>query len=104
MAETAPSSLDQLDPATEWKPWQPGPQDPFNLKWAGHLFRRAGFGGSLDELRQAVSDGLPKTLDRLMDGEPETEERIKFLIQTGETIASKNNVVALRAWWLYSML
>ena len=84
MALVALPSLEKLDPVDAWKPWQPDAKNPWNLKWAGHLYRRAAFGAGLRELREAVTRGLPATLDRLLDGEPKAEERMQFLTRTGE--------------------
>src|SRR5207244_12664005 len=86
MAVAALPPLEKLDPAEAWKSWQPDAKNPWDLKWAGHLYRRATFGAGLRELRQAVTDGLPATLDRLLAGDPKAGERLKFLVTTGERI------------------
>lgn len=93
-----------LDPVDAWKPREPDAKHPFDLKAAGHLFRRAAFGANLVELRQAVKQGLAATLDQLLNGEAENEKRRAFLISTGELIARGGNANALRGWWLYTML
>ena len=104
MAPTALPALDQLDSAQAWRPWEPSAEEPFNLKWAGHLFRRAAFGGSLGELRRAEKEGLPATLDRLLAGEARAKGLTAFLEKEGEKIARRNNPFELRAWWLYCMI
>ncbi len=104
MAETALVPLEKLDPAESWQPRQPDAKQPFDLKAAGHLYRRAAFGASLPELRQAVKQGLPATLDRLLDGELGLDKRLTFLNSTGELIAGQGNANQLRGWWLYTML
>jgi len=102
MADT--TSLERLDPADAWRPWEPDTKTPFDLKWAGHLYRRATFGATYDQLRESVKLGLPKTLDRLMNGEEGHEDRREFLERSGELIARKDNANQLRGWWLYAML
>jgi uncharacterized protein (DUF1800 family) len=104
MAEATLTSLDKLDPIDAWKPWQPDARQRFDLKWAGHLYRRATFGAGLHELQTAVSRGLPATLNHLFEGEADAAERLDFLIQTGMSIAKQNNPTALRGWWIYCML
>ena len=42
--------LDQIDPAEAWQPWRPSAADPWGRKWAAHLYRRAAFGPSRDDL------------------------------------------------------
>jgi uncharacterized protein (DUF1800 family) len=103
MAETPLEPLDKLDPVAAWQPWEPSDKTAWNLKWAGHLFRRAGFGASVPELREAVKAGLPATLDRLMKGDKGADTRLKFLEATG-VAASHRSGYELRAWWLYGML
>src|SRR5689334_13478997 len=95
--ETLPP-LDKLDPEQVWKPWSPTDKDPWGLKWAGHLYRRAAFGGSPAELRSAVRRGLPATLDLLFNGEPKAKALHGFLMGEGEKIARRNNAYELRGW------
>ena len=64
------AELDRLDPAREWEPWRPGPGDPWGLKWAGHLYRRAAFGGSWPELKAAVKAGPDAAVEALFAGGP----------------------------------
>src|SRR5438552_2248692 len=90
MAPTAIPPLDKVDPAQAWQPWQPTADEPFNLKWAGHLYRRAAFGGKLAELRQAEKEGLNANLDHLLTGEPRTKLLADFLQKEGEKIARRN--------------
>ena len=47
-------SLDNVDPIQAWEPWTPTDKDPWSLKWAGHLYRRAAFGAPIKDLRFAV--------------------------------------------------
>jgi len=100
-------ALDQLDPVQAWQPWQPDDKQPWNLKWAGHLYRRAAFGASLPELRQAVERGLPATLKLLLHGEKdekEAQKQVVFLNNMGAGVARRNNTFELRGWWLWCML
>ena len=71
MAEALPADLSRVDPIEAWKLWEPG-TDEWNRKWVAHVFRRAAFGASPDEIEKATAAGLPKTLDKLMSGEPDT--------------------------------
>ena len=104
MAPAALPPLDKVDPLQAWRPWEPTAEQPFDLKWAGHLYRRAAFGGTLAELRRAEKEGLKPTLARLMTGEPQSKVLTDFLQKEGEKIARRNNAFELRAWWLYCML
>ncbi len=104
MAGTLPQSLTQVDPVLAWQRWEPSATDPWNLKWAGHLYRRAGFGATWTELQEAVKSGLAATLTRVLDGQPEAEERDRLIEKAGAAIAGKEDADALRGWWLYLSL
>jgi uncharacterized protein (DUF1800 family) len=95
--------LDRIDPVQAWESWEPGPANPWNLKWAGHLYRRAGFGPSLAELRQAVNGNLSSTLDRLLQT-PDQAEQEQSLTALGEQMAKQGDVADLRGWWMYLLL
>jgi uncharacterized protein (DUF1800 family) len=103
MPRTVLTPLEKVNPAEAWQPWEPNAANPWNQKWAGHLYRRAAFGANLGELRQAVRQGLPATLDRLLQGDPEADARDTFLARNGKQIAGKENIYELRGWWLYAM-
>ena len=98
------SGLNPLNPAEAWLPWQPTPAQPFDLKWAGHLYRRAAFGASLGDLRAAVQRGLPATLELLLHGQPGEEEREQFLESLGEHMIHEDQGSTLRSWWIYVFL
>jgi uncharacterized protein (DUF1800 family) len=44
------------------RPWQPSAREPFDLKRAGHLLRRAGFGGPLRLRERMVREGVDAAL------------------------------------------
>jgi hypothetical protein len=97
MADTLPSVLAKVDPADAWAPAKP----EWNAKWIAHLYRRAAFGPSPADTKQALADGFAKTLDRLMTGEPDSRELLQFLSDTGRYFKSDTQ---LRAWWLLVMI
>ena len=97
--------LDKLDPAEAWKPWRPTAADPWGRKWAAHLYRRAGFGASREELVEAEARGPDATIELLLRGEPGAADLVPTLTDAGRVAAGKNDGgVLLRDWWLYCML
>jgi hypothetical protein len=104
MAVTLPT-LDQIDPAEAWQPWQPTIADPWGRKWAGHLYRRAAFGPSREDLHEAKRLGPQGTLDLLLRGRPDAEEVLETLVDAGRIAAEREDGgEQLRGWWLYCML
>ena len=55
----------KLHPLLE--PYVPSDADPFDARKAGHLLRRAGFGGTPAEIAQAVADGPGAAAEKLLD-------------------------------------
>jgi Protein of unknown function (DUF1800) len=104
MAANFPT-LDRIDPADAWRPWQPCSSDPWGPKWAAHLYRRAGFGPSREDLIEAERLGPDGTLELLLRGRPEAEALQETLRDIGRVAAqSDDHGDQLRGWWLYCML
>jgi uncharacterized protein (DUF1800 family) len=94
-----------LSPNEAWQPWRPTAADPWSVKWAAHLYRRAGFGASREELTDAVERGHEATLDRLLAGRPKAAELLPTLHDVGAVAAAAGDGGAkLRDWWVYCML
>ena len=104
MAECLPA-LDQIDPALAWQPWQPTIGDPWGRKWAAHLYRRAAFGPSREDLIEAERLGSQGTLDVLLQGRPYAAEALETLVDVGRVASiGDDGGEQLRGWWLYCML
>ena len=69
-----------------------------------HLMRRAGFGASLDELKELVKTGYDETVDRMLDEEPNipvSEYMIRrYQPHYGDALGSTTN----GANWMYRMI
>jgi uncharacterized protein (DUF1800 family) len=95
-----------IDSKTAWQPYTPSAENPWTRAQVGHLYRRAGFGATVGELDAGVKDGHTKTLDRILAGEPESED----FTRTSEFMASDRSMPPgapqrrLSAWWLDRML
>ncbi|MGF1579964.1 MAG: DUF1800 family protein [Gemmataceae bacterium] len=97
------NNRNNIDPTWAWRAYQPTRQNPWDLKKAGHLFRRAGFGASLPELKQAIQDGPERAINKLLRG---GEGQTAFERQANSLTASikaGNNGRLATAWWLYKM-
>ncbi len=95
-----------LDPMTAWAPYRPTAADPWDARKVGHLFRRAAFGATAADLAAGVADGPDATLDRVLNGKPESDD----FTGTTEFMASARSIPPgspgprLAAWWLDRML
>src|SRR5580704_5071196 len=98
-------SLNSLDPVRAWEPWTPGRTDPWNRKWAGHLFRRAAFGASWPEIENAVTDGVEATVDQLLKGGEGQAEFNQIMDELApETNEDSPRPDRLQGWWLARMI
>jgi uncharacterized protein (DUF1800 family) len=102
--------FDKLDPAAEWAAWTPAGDRPWDARWAAHLYRRAAFGATRDELKQAVADGMDVTVDKLLAAPKEPRRRPPAVSgpppvnpATGMPDATGQAAV-LRAAWLERMI
>src|SRR5262249_42469495 len=94
---------EKIDPRWAWEPYKPSDKAPRDLQRAGHLYRRAPFGGRWSELQQALKAGPDATLDKLFPGgSKEAFEKQTQALAKG--ITSRNNGQQLRDWWLYRIL
>ncbi|MHC4229207.1 MAG: DUF1800 domain-containing protein [Planctomycetota bacterium] len=89
------------EPDWAWTAYEPNANRPWNLALAGHLYRRAAFGASWDQLQQALSDGPQRTIDTLLIPEADTTT---FNRAYDEYETSAGSVDELRAWWLRRMI
>ncbi|MEZ6038907.1 MAG: DUF1800 domain-containing protein [Planctomycetaceae bacterium] len=93
----------EIDPQRAWEPFTPSSQNPWDLRAAAHLFRRAGFGATFNELTEAVRLSPADVVQQMLS----TAEPAVF-VQQMQSLASAalatGNVRQLSAWWAYRML
>lgn len=102
--------LNEWSAEEAWQPWRPTSEQPWNLKWAAHLFRRAAFGypaarddeDAWSALQRAVSQGFDATVNELF--QPADAEFEELVDSSGARMLADNNADELRGWWLYRML
>ncbi len=91
-----------IDPRWAWSAYTPSPDNPWDLKKAGHLHRRAGFGATWEELHATVKLGPQAAVDQVLRSPPPSAE----FEQTAEIMnrAARTNINLARGWWLTRML
>src|SRR5262249_55195760 len=97
-------STKTIDPRQAWEPYRPTDKEPWNIQRVGHLYRRAAFGANWAELEEGVKAGPDKTIDRLLNGDPNQEAFERDMVRLKKTVTDANNGQQARAWWLYRML
>lgn len=101
MLANQPAAKTRIDPQWAWAVYEPDAKRPWDLKLAGHLYRRAGFGAAWGDLQRALPDGPQKTVDRLLKPEGDAAA---FNRQMDELESASTSIDALRAWWLRRMM
>jgi uncharacterized protein (DUF1800 family) len=94
------------DPGWAWAAYEPDAQRPWDLRRAGHLYRRAAFGADWQQLQQALRDGPRKTIDRLLrpDADVTGFNRVHDQYEAAAAGPGSNSVEGLRGWWLRRMI
>lgn len=100
MADTATPTI---DPRWAWQRYRPSAASPWDLKKVGHLYRRAAFGATMQELRAAQEMGPDRAIDQLLRGQPDAEaDEVWGMVTRG--LRQFNTGDQLPAAWLYRML
>jgi len=95
---------------TSLRVWQPGLEEPWNLRRVWHLHRRAGFGATWDQLQRDLREGHEAAIDRVvagLDNGHSTEASNDFEQMSSvicDAAVAANDINRLKAWWLYRML
>jgi len=90
-----------------WEAWEPTPAEPWNERRAAHLFRRACFGATSEQLREAVAGSPAQCVDQLFTAGSEKNRALqtfKTEMTTMATGLAGGEPQQLEAWWLYRML
>jgi uncharacterized protein (DUF1800 family) len=87
-----------------WAPYQPTPQDPWDLRKVAHLHRRAGFGATWAELQRDLKDGPEASVERLLKPRSMTTDEKQVLDSLRQGVLESNDADRLKAWWLYRIL
>ncbi len=90
-------------PDWAWAQYEPSDARPWTIQLAGHLYRRAGFGASVGELRRATNEGPQEIVDRLFAFDADVPEQYSAIDRDELATARSGSIEALSAWWLRRM-
>ncbi len=92
-----------IDPQWAWAPYNSTEVAPWNVRMAAHLYRRAGFGATFNELSAAIEKEPATVVDEIFS----VKQPSTFLTETkslADAAIASGNVNQLSAWWVYRML
>jgi uncharacterized protein (DUF1800 family) len=91
------------DPKWAWQPYRPSAEAPWDLRRVGHLYRRAAFGATWDELQRGLAAGPEAAVAALLKGgdDPAFDATTR---EMAASIGRANNGFQLRAFGVYRML
>lgn len=85
-----------------WLPFEPTQSNPWSTRYAAHLYRRAGFGGTIRQIKDATDSGLNSALEKLFDMSPASAFEQEMEV-AGRMVGQGADARALSAWWLLRM-
>lgn len=93
-----------LTPQTAWLPYEPSAAQPWNRRAAAHLFRRAGFAATPQQLAAAVERTPGEVVKQLLSEADEPPAFTAEMRDFARILLAGNNPESLPAWWLYRLL
>ncbi len=87
----------------DWSPWTATPSQKWDWRLAQHLYRRAGFGATREQIQRSVAQGCQATLDELFSqqGCSEFDEQMKPMERV---LTASQEPMQLASWWLLRMV
>jgi len=101
-SDAATARLAGIDPEEAWKPYRPDGSRPWTLRLAAHLYRRAGFGATWQQLQQALELGPQRAVDLLLEASDRSQDGPFDELESAA--ARAGSVDSFRAWWLRRLL
>ena len=95
------NQVSQVDP--DWA-WAPCEFQQWTRCDAAHLYRRAGFGASAEELDSAIRSHPTQVVQELVRHRSESVEYVQEIESLAQSILATADVKNLPAWWAYRLL
>lgn len=101
---TLQTTLSDIDSDWAWAPFEPSPDQPWDGRRAAHLFRRAGFGATPQELDDAAAREPADVVHRLVERAVAASNEDTSADPLAQAMLATGNARSLAAWWLHRML
>jgi uncharacterized protein (DUF1800 family) len=95
---------DTIDPTWAWQPFRPSAEHEWNRSLAAHLFSRATFGATLEQVEAAVKQEPAFVVEQIISGASESSSDRQKSDEFATTILATGDPQQLAAWWVYVML
>lgn len=86
-----------------WRPYQPSPVQPWNLKRVVHLHRRAAWGATWDEIERDLAGGPEQSISRLLAPRDGVNELERLGRELEERAVAQQQIGLLEAGWMMRM-
>lgn len=96
--------MNTIDPQWAWQPFSPSTERLWNRGMVAHLYRRTGFGASIEQLDEAVSREPAQVVDQLIGQNVETSDFKETADTLAQTILASGDAQKLAAAWVYRLL
>jgi hypothetical protein len=98
------TGFSKVDPKTAWRQYEPSKDAPWDLQKVGHLYRRAAFGATWEQLQAGLRAGPDQAIDSLLKGGENQQEFDRLTAPLAHSIGRVNNGPQASAWWLYRIV
>ncbi len=91
----------RLDPAWAWTAFEPEGKQGWDWGCVVHLYRRAAFGATWEQVERALVLGPEKAVDQLLHPPKQAEQFYTQMDQVALALLSGDDATNLPPWWLY---
>jgi uncharacterized protein (DUF1800 family) len=98
--QNAQSGLDEVEPDWAWQAWQPSDNEPWNAHRIAHLFRRAGFGASQQQIESAEKSDVTAIIENLFREAADSERAWQESTDLAKAVLNGGDPKQLAGWWL----
>jgi len=96
--------MSAIDPHWAWQPFTASDERPWNRSLAAHLYRRSGFGASVQQLDEASHREPVELVEQLISQNVENNDFRETADSLAQTILASGDAKKLSAAWVYRLL